>query len=233
MKAIAERYGIGEAAVLAVAAGCDVVLVCRGEDGAGGGDRPAGPGGYRTGLRSGGRWRRRRFGRGGFGRGRRRRNVVGRRRGRWGRHGIGCWLRFCGRLGKVPGEHLRTVDPVILEKVEEDPAQVEARLLVIDPFEERRRIAVRPFPPPVHRRLSRVVRRHRPEIVPPVLLHQARQVRRAEPDVHGGTQQLLPARLRHLLLPGRLRRRPGHQLHQAHGARRRRGRPPGNATPGG
>ena len=32
MKAIADRYGIGEAAVLAVAAGCDVVLVCRGED---------------------------------------------------------------------------------------------------------------------------------------------------------------------------------------------------------
>jgi hypothetical protein len=60
-----------------------------------------------------------------------------------------------------------------LEKVEEDPAQVEARLLVIDPFEERRRIAVRPFPPPFRRRLSRVVRRHRPEIVPPELLHQA------------------------------------------------------------
>jgi len=32
MKAIADRYGIGEAAVLAVAAGCDVVLVCRGEN---------------------------------------------------------------------------------------------------------------------------------------------------------------------------------------------------------
>jgi len=31
MKAIADRYGIGEAAILAVAAGCDVVLVCRGE----------------------------------------------------------------------------------------------------------------------------------------------------------------------------------------------------------
>jgi beta-N-acetylhexosaminidase len=31
MKAIADRYGIGEAAVLAVTAGCDVVLVCRGE----------------------------------------------------------------------------------------------------------------------------------------------------------------------------------------------------------
>jgi beta-N-acetylhexosaminidase len=31
MKAIADRYVIGEAAVLAVAAGCDVVLVCRGE----------------------------------------------------------------------------------------------------------------------------------------------------------------------------------------------------------
>ena len=31
MKAIADRYGLGEAAVLAVAAGCDVVLVCRGE----------------------------------------------------------------------------------------------------------------------------------------------------------------------------------------------------------
>jgi len=31
MKAIADRYGIGEAAVLAVNAGCDVVLVCRGE----------------------------------------------------------------------------------------------------------------------------------------------------------------------------------------------------------
>ena len=32
MKAIADRYGIGEAAVLAVTAGCDVVLVCRGEE---------------------------------------------------------------------------------------------------------------------------------------------------------------------------------------------------------
>ncbi|HEX2720097.1 MAG TPA: glycoside hydrolase family 3 N-terminal domain-containing protein, partial [Candidatus Deferrimicrobium sp.] len=32
MKAIADRYGIGEAAALAVTAGCDVVLVCRGED---------------------------------------------------------------------------------------------------------------------------------------------------------------------------------------------------------
>jgi beta-N-acetylhexosaminidase len=32
MKAIADRYGIGEAAVLGVAAGCDVVLVCRGEN---------------------------------------------------------------------------------------------------------------------------------------------------------------------------------------------------------
>jgi beta-N-acetylhexosaminidase len=32
MKAITDRYGIGEAAVLAVTAGCDVVLVCRGED---------------------------------------------------------------------------------------------------------------------------------------------------------------------------------------------------------
>jgi beta-N-acetylhexosaminidase len=32
MKAIADRYGIGEAAVLAVAAGCDVALVCRGEN---------------------------------------------------------------------------------------------------------------------------------------------------------------------------------------------------------
>ena len=32
MKAIADRYGIGEAAVLAVTAGCDVVLVCRGEN---------------------------------------------------------------------------------------------------------------------------------------------------------------------------------------------------------
>lgn len=31
MKAIADRYGLGEAAVLAVSAGCDVVLVCRGE----------------------------------------------------------------------------------------------------------------------------------------------------------------------------------------------------------
>jgi beta-N-acetylhexosaminidase len=31
MKAIADRYGLGEAAVLAAAAGCDVVLVCRGE----------------------------------------------------------------------------------------------------------------------------------------------------------------------------------------------------------
>ncbi len=39
-------------------------------------------------------------------------------------------------------------------------------------------------------------------------------------DVHRGTQQILPARLRHLLLPGHFRRRPGHQLHQAHGARR-------------
>src|SRR5512141_954900 len=32
MKAIANRYGIGEAALLAVTAGCDVVLVCRGEE---------------------------------------------------------------------------------------------------------------------------------------------------------------------------------------------------------
>ncbi|HEX7524094.1 MAG TPA: beta-N-acetylhexosaminidase [Candidatus Deferrimicrobium sp.] len=32
MKAIADRYGIGEAAVLAMTAGCDVVLVCRGEN---------------------------------------------------------------------------------------------------------------------------------------------------------------------------------------------------------
>src|SRR5660397_291783 len=32
MKAITNRYGIGEAAVLAVTAGCDVVLVCRGEN---------------------------------------------------------------------------------------------------------------------------------------------------------------------------------------------------------
>ncbi|HEX8043838.1 beta-N-acetylhexosaminidase [Candidatus Deferrimicrobium sp.] len=32
MKAIADRYGIGEAAVLAVTAGCDVVLVCKGEN---------------------------------------------------------------------------------------------------------------------------------------------------------------------------------------------------------
>ncbi len=32
MRAIADRYGIGEAAVRAVAAGCDVVLICRGED---------------------------------------------------------------------------------------------------------------------------------------------------------------------------------------------------------
>jgi beta-N-acetylhexosaminidase len=31
MKAIADHYGIGEAAVLAVTAGCDVALVCRGE----------------------------------------------------------------------------------------------------------------------------------------------------------------------------------------------------------
>jgi beta-N-acetylhexosaminidase len=31
MKAITDRFGIGEAAVLAVTAGCDVVLVCRGE----------------------------------------------------------------------------------------------------------------------------------------------------------------------------------------------------------
>src|SRR5512143_350957 len=31
MKAIADRYGIGEAAVLAVTAGCDIVLVCKGE----------------------------------------------------------------------------------------------------------------------------------------------------------------------------------------------------------
>ena len=48
MKAIADRYGIGEAAVLAVTAGCDVVLVCRGENDAGGDDRPPGPGGYRS-----------------------------------------------------------------------------------------------------------------------------------------------------------------------------------------
>jgi len=32
MKAISDRYGIAEAAVLAVTAGCDVVLVCRGEE---------------------------------------------------------------------------------------------------------------------------------------------------------------------------------------------------------
>jgi beta-N-acetylhexosaminidase len=32
MKAIADRYGLGEAAVLALTAGCDVVLVCRGEE---------------------------------------------------------------------------------------------------------------------------------------------------------------------------------------------------------
>jgi beta-N-acetylhexosaminidase len=31
MKAITDRFGIGEAVILAVAAGCDVVLVCRGE----------------------------------------------------------------------------------------------------------------------------------------------------------------------------------------------------------
>lgn len=166
MKAIADRFGIGEAAALAVTAGCDVVLVCRGRRSRR--RRSTGwPGRPGTGLRSSGRWRRRRFGRGGFGRGRRRKNVVGGPRGRWGRHGIDGFLPSCGRLGKVPGEHLRAVNPVILEKVEEDPAQVEARLLVIDPFEERRRIAVRPFPPAFHRRFPRVVRRHRPEIVPP------------------------------------------------------------------
>lgn len=32
MKAIADRYGLGEAALLAVTAGCDVVLVCKGEN---------------------------------------------------------------------------------------------------------------------------------------------------------------------------------------------------------
>jgi beta-N-acetylhexosaminidase len=32
MRAIADHYGVGEAAVLAVTAGCDVVLVCRGDD---------------------------------------------------------------------------------------------------------------------------------------------------------------------------------------------------------
>src|SRR5512139_1149351 len=32
MKAISEHYGVGDAAVLAVAAGCDAVLVCRGEE---------------------------------------------------------------------------------------------------------------------------------------------------------------------------------------------------------
>jgi beta-N-acetylhexosaminidase len=32
MKAIADHYGVGEAAVLAVTAGCDAVLVCRGEE---------------------------------------------------------------------------------------------------------------------------------------------------------------------------------------------------------
>ena len=44
MKAIADRFGIGEAAVLAVTAGCDVVLVCRGESAQAESDRPAGPG---------------------------------------------------------------------------------------------------------------------------------------------------------------------------------------------
>jgi beta-N-acetylhexosaminidase len=32
MKAIADHYGVGDAAVLAVSAGCDAVLVCRGEE---------------------------------------------------------------------------------------------------------------------------------------------------------------------------------------------------------
>lgn len=32
MRAVADRYGVGEAAALAIPAGCDVVLVCRGED---------------------------------------------------------------------------------------------------------------------------------------------------------------------------------------------------------
>ena len=32
MKAVSDRYGIADAAILAVEAGCDVVLVCRGED---------------------------------------------------------------------------------------------------------------------------------------------------------------------------------------------------------
>jgi beta-N-acetylhexosaminidase len=32
MRAVADHYGVGDAAVLAISAGCDVVLVCRGED---------------------------------------------------------------------------------------------------------------------------------------------------------------------------------------------------------
>ena len=46
MKAIAGRFGMGEAAVLAVTAGCDVVLLPGGKR-TGGDDRPPGPGGYR------------------------------------------------------------------------------------------------------------------------------------------------------------------------------------------
>ena len=64
-------------------------------------------------------WRRR-SDRDGFGIGRRRKNVVGRPRGWWGRRGIACFLLSCGRFGKVPGDHLRSVYPIIPEKVEED-----------------------------------------------------------------------------------------------------------------
>jgi len=47
-------------------------------------------------------------------------NVVGRPRGRWRRRGIAYVLPSYGRFGKVPGDHLRPVYPIIPEKVEED-----------------------------------------------------------------------------------------------------------------
>ena len=77
---------------------------------------------------------------GGFGLGGLDRTLSAGPAGGGGGGSSGALLLSCGTLRKVQGEHFRTINHVILENVEEHPPQVEARLPVVDPFEEQGRV---------------------------------------------------------------------------------------------
>jgi hypothetical protein len=110
-----------------------------------------------------------------------------------------------------------------LENVEEHSPQVEPGFPVLHVFKEERRIPVGIPPPLRHGSLPRVVGGYGAEIIAAIFPDEAGKVRRTQCDIGLRPEQVLPAGLAHLLLPGDFGCRARHELHQPHRTRRREG----------